>query len=336
MKEVNRYIIPTRDLDVARSLCWEGDELVDWAGGGTRYRIDGSFVHRQFNPTFAFDHAVVSADGQYEVIYQRLGTKGLILKNGKFVREINRSYYHADAYDYPISFVTLPDSRTGIIHCPEEYWQLEIEDVETGERLTKREAQFIDFFHSRLAVSPDNHYLLSAGWIWTPFNHICVYDLTQALLEPALLEAPIDYQLARIGVGVNAATFKNEHTLVVTTNDEYYDHEDVEPEEAHLLEPNAIGVFNLENGTFESQAPLQEATGTLMAVGDFVVDFYQHPKLIDPVTGAILERWDDLWSGDQDSSIIWRDKKLPPLALDPVNYRFAVASPEAVTVIQLG
>lgn len=36
-------------------------------------------------------------------------------------------------YGYPVALFTLPDVRTGGVHCPEDYHRLEIEDARTGE-----------------------------------------------------------------------------------------------------------------------------------------------------------------------------------------------------------
>ena len=50
------------------------------------------------------------------------------------------------------------------VHCPREYNRLEVEVAATGERLTPEvDRRPQDFFHSRLAVSPDGLRLLSAG-----------------------------------------------------------------------------------------------------------------------------------------------------------------------------
>jgi hypothetical protein len=43
----------------------------------------------------------VSPSGRYQVLYAERGTKGLVLEHGAILREIDRSFYHADAYDYP-------------------------------------------------------------------------------------------------------------------------------------------------------------------------------------------------------------------------------------------
>src|SRR5688572_2620497 len=107
MKEVERIVIPVRQN--VRSLCWHHGDLVDWVDGGTRYRLDGTVVPRTVFYAYRFDHALIAPNGRYVALIERLGTKGLILKNGEIVREINRSYYFANAYEYPIIFLTLPD-----------------------------------------------------------------------------------------------------------------------------------------------------------------------------------------------------------------------------------
>ncbi|WP_139806332.1 hypothetical protein [Deinococcus hopiensis] len=49
-----RRTLPSARVDIAGprplSLIWQKDELVDWAGGGTRYRLDGSVGDRPLCP----------------------------------------------------------------------------------------------------------------------------------------------------------------------------------------------------------------------------------------------------------------------------------------------
>ena len=104
-------MIPANETRISapsvRSLMWEGDTLIDWAGGGVRYGAEGEITrfYSSFGPHF--DHAVSSPSGQYAVIYAGLGTKGLLTRNDEMQREINRSYYHADAYEFPLALVRL-------------------------------------------------------------------------------------------------------------------------------------------------------------------------------------------------------------------------------------
>jgi hypothetical protein len=341
MKELDRIIISTDKLTV-RSLCWRGDALVDWVTGGVKYELDGSCFNPLVRYAYEFDHAVASSDGLYAALVTRLGTTGLLLKDGEIIRQINRSFYQANAYEYPIAFLNLPDGQTGIAHCPDRTGKLDIEEVESGRRLTERKSEAGGFFHSRLAASPDNRFLLSAGWSWAPFNEVWVYDLARSIERPESLDqCPLfEFQFSRQGVETESGAFAESGLLVVASSDDdfYYEPDDIEPTEHELLEPGFIGVYDLDAKSFRTSARLTEPAGTLMPLGeDYAIGFYRHPKLIDLKTGAILRKWEELNSGYQTSSIIRGHKeKLPPLALDPANKRFAVASEREITVIQLG
>jgi len=105
-------------------------------------------------------------------------------------REVNRSFYHAEAYRYPLALFCLPDGRTGLVQCPAHYNRLEIEEAATGELLTGSGTRApADVFHSRLAVSDSGRYLLSAGWIWHPWSCLMVHDLAGALADPTRLDS---------------------------------------------------------------------------------------------------------------------------------------------------
>jgi hypothetical protein len=122
----------------ARALAWVGGELYDVAAGWMRFPLDGSSPERRYagyGPRF--DAAVVAPKGDLVALLESTGTKGLLLESsGRLVREVDRSFYHADAYRYPLALFTLPDGRSGLVHCPKAYNRLEIEDARTGELLT--------------------------------------------------------------------------------------------------------------------------------------------------------------------------------------------------------
>ena len=65
-----------------------------------------------------------------------------------------------------------------------------------------------------------------------------------------------------------------------------------------------------------------------------MVGFFDHPKLFDLNTGQTLYIWSEIDSGKAHGSIVW-DSYLPPLALDPVNNRFAVLSDKAIHVLTI-
>src|SRR5262245_16140267 len=100
-----------------RSLVWRGDELVDWVAGGRAFLLDGSTRERAVGYSYRFDAATASPSGRDAVIYERLGTKGLLLREGNIVRELNRSFYHANVYEYPVCLFNLSSGREVIAHC---------------------------------------------------------------------------------------------------------------------------------------------------------------------------------------------------------------------------
>jgi hypothetical protein len=187
-------------LTGVRSLVWVGDDLVDWVGGGYRFHPDGSASSNTVNYAYAFDRAVGSPSGTYAVIYAERGTKGLVLKDefpkstdwrhsgAKILRQIDRDFYHANHYDYAVALGRLRDGREILVHCPESYTHPHIDKVESGRRLSIREYRRADFFHSRLQISPDGRYLLSAGWVWHPVNMLMVFDLEAALEDATTLD----------------------------------------------------------------------------------------------------------------------------------------------------
>src|SRR5687768_6433559 len=85
------------------SLCWRGDELVDWVRGGDSWTEERGFVSASLSWGYGrFNSAVGDPSGRWAVVHERTGTAGLLLRDGQVVREIHRSTYHADAYFYPV------------------------------------------------------------------------------------------------------------------------------------------------------------------------------------------------------------------------------------------
>jgi hypothetical protein len=321
MDQIKRYIIPVK-RDRVRSLCWHGNELIDWATGGNRYQLDGTITESRVYWGYKFDNAVTSPDGRYAVIYETLGTKAVILKEGKILREINRSYYFADVYEYPVTLMCLRNGSIALAHCPDEYCKIELEEIETGQRLTARANKPADFFHSRLQVSSDGRFILSAGWYWRPFDRIEVYEIETALANPETLDQIWQMKLDGVEGEIHSAAFNGNDELIFTAD-------------AQIDQSPVIGRYSLEEKRVTSLSPVNETIGNLMPVGDFAVAFYGRPKLVELKTGQVIRSWDDINTGNQNSSIIGHQEQAPPLALDPVNRRFAVAGVEAIVVVQL-
>lgn len=323
--------IPLRNP--VKSLCWLGDALIDWAGGNRVIDVPGGERERSvgLNWTYRFDAAVQSPSGRYAAIYERFGTKGLLLERGKLLREINRSYYCADDYEYPITFVMHPDGRALLAHCPEEYNQIEIDDVATGQRLTasaNREPE--DVFHSRLAVGPDHRRLLSAGWIWHPINTVSIWSVSESLADGRVLDVAGPPALTQCAE-VDDAVFIDADRLLLSSN----------PGAQQFGSPSmpfhtgSVGVFDARASVFERVVKIDEPVGRMLWLGDDrVVGFHGNPKLFDLRTGKVLLRWPDLATGELCGSISGRLDNYPVLAIDSARRRFAVASGDTITVVQ--
>jgi len=80
-----------------KSLVWSGDALVDWVSGGVTYSLDGTTTNPCVSYSYRFDAAVVSPSRKYAALYERLGTKAIVVGPGRLdIREIDRSFYHAN------------------------------------------------------------------------------------------------------------------------------------------------------------------------------------------------------------------------------------------------
>ncbi len=315
-----------------RSLCWDGNSLVDWVAGGTRYDLDGQSTERRVNYSYPFTSAIVSPSGVYAAIFTKNQTKGLILKNGHIFREINRSYYCAHAYDYPVTFCRLKDGREVIIHCPNEYCQLEIEEIETGKILTDSSLrESADFFHSRLSTSPNGKWLLSAGWIWHPVHFVGLYNVEDALNNPGELDRSHGFA-PDSNYEIISAAFLNNDKIYVSTSDECFDHE-LKIEESHP-QSFSMALWSIKENKFIKSIECGQPVGELLPISDrYVVSFYRHPRLWDMKSGNLINEWNDLDSGKQNGSIT-QGKEFPPLAIDIQNKRFAVWNDDETTVIE--
>ncbi|MBZ4376818.1 hypothetical protein K8612_34730 [Corallococcus sp. AS-1-6] len=307
------------------SLCWSGDALVDPVGGMVRYHLDGSTFDPHLRYAYRFDRAVMSPDGRYGVLYESLGTAGLLLEGTRVVRQLTRDFYQAHVYDYPVALHTLPSGRTLLAHCPESYCVVELEDAATGERLTKRDNTPIDIFHSRLQFSPDGRYLASAGWMWHPVDAASVFDVPRALEEPASLDSAALMEGVENGLFLTAVAFGARDTLVFVRLEESRD-------DARFF----LGTYSLTEKKVLSEVALEDPAGPLMVVdAEHVVDFFGHPKLVSRSTGRVVRRWEDLDTGKVLASIRHHLPPPPPFALDAAHRRFAVGTASGIEVVTL-
>ncbi|GAB3436279.1 hypothetical protein [Flindersiella endophytica] len=310
------------------SLVWDGDELVDWASGGYRWTLAGEETdpHRSYG--FSFDRAIVSPSG-VPVVYVDRGTKGYVRTKPR-PREINRSFNHAEDYEFPIAAGLLADGREVLVHCPDDYNRLEIEDLATGRRLTTRPGRddAADVFHTRLALSPGGTWLLSAGWVWHPWGIADVFSVERALADPTYLDEVPSPRLDVVAE-VESACWLDADRLVVVGNPE----EEPLDDESDGLRPGEIGVWSASAGAFVSRAPLGVRAGVVVPYGTHVLGWYGYPKLIEPSSGEVVEAWPELDSGRRDLPYGVTPVPQPPVAARTDGSAFAVADPAGITVV---
>ena len=322
-----------------RSLCWRGDELVDWVGGGRSFDLEGAERPRHVNYAYRFDGAIASPDGRFAVIYEKLGTKGLLLDNGKIVRELDRSFYCANAYEFPVTLFNDASGRLLLAHCPRRYCGIELEEVETGRALTASEARKpTDFFHSRLSASPSGRRLLSAGWVWHPWNAVVCFDVEQGLIAPHQLDRGESLS-PQSGYEESSACWLDDDTLIIGSSaDEENLGDEPGPDDEPILRPKGLAIYDVAHRICKRAFQLREPAGTIFPIGrGHILSLYRHPKLIDLASGTVLHVWDGLDSGLQGGSIIWglkENEKPPPTAFDAIGRRFAIANRDAITVIE--
>jgi hypothetical protein len=315
-----------------RSLIWAGDRLLDPVGGGASVGLDGSVTHRSVSWAYVFDRALASDDGQAVLLYTALGTKGLVIRDRRVLREIDRSFYHANVYEFPVALGRLYDGTKVLIHCPDGYNRLVVETLADGRRLASATERAADLFQSRLRVSPDGRRLLTAGWLWHPYGVADVYDLVLACEDPTALDDGDASCRPTVNAEVESACWLTADQIVISTNPE---EEPLGDPDAAALGPGELGVWSIEERQWVARSAFGGHTGTLHAIGGHVLALYEHPRLLDPVTGAVLDTWPGLATGTQTSSILLNQQPLPAVAVDAAHSRFAVASGNNVTVIQL-
>jgi len=319
----------TLEKTYIKTIDWFDGRIVDWNSAGTAYSLDGTTeILQKYHFGFRCDASITSEDGVYAFIYQKLGTKGLLLKNGEVLREINRSYYQSAVYEFPAAFLNFK-GKTYLIHCPFEYCRLDFEDVETGEIVThipNRESH--DIFHSRLEVSPDHKYLMSKGWVWHPLDVIELFDVEQCFANPNLLDkgkCPSD-----VSSEICSASFiDNEQILICTSNEEQMNDEDEEP-----IAPSQIAIWKFKIDEICNPANVNSPFGNIFSIDEkYCWDLYDYPKIINISTGEVVDEIKDISSGKQGSSIIHHLDDLPQIAFNRKTKQIAIAGGDKIEVL---
>jgi hypothetical protein len=313
-----------------RSLQWTNEGLTDWVSGGTLYRLDGTIREGGMDIAHPFDSALVSPSGRFAVVYEKLGSKGVVLESNRVVREISRNSHIADCYEYPVALFTLPDGDEALVHCPDDTDCLEVERLSTGERLTRSEMRTPqDFYCSRLAVNVSNTLLVDTGWAWHPYFTVSIYNLAGSLERPQFLDE-MEELSPDLKIELNNAIFFGD-LLMLTVSSQPIDFD--EPDKR--FKANTLGIYDVYTQTWTSIHTLETPIGLFFPLNlRYIVSFYDHPKVIDLYTGKVVQGWEHIKTGTQELCVTDRDELAPPLAMDSKNARFAVWHDDQITVVQ--
>ncbi|MBX7224983.1 MAG: hypothetical protein K1X55_03070 [Chitinophagales bacterium] len=322
----------TLQTDHLQTMSWFNDTLVDWAIAGKQYSLNEPIKKiGKYHFGFNFDSSLISDSGVYAVLYQKLGTKGLILKNGEILREINRSYYHADVFEYPVAFVTAKNKKTYLIHCPNKYCQIDFEEVETGEIITKHaDRNPSDFFHSRLEVSPNNTTFISKGWAWHPYDFVEVFDIEACLQNPLLLDK------SKISPDVDAeictASYINDDLILIGSPN---DTESFNDEPSEKLKNGQVAIWNIKTNTITNIVSTNfPIGGHLTAIDEkYAWDLFDYPKIVNYQTGQVEEKLEDISTGRQVSSIIHHLGNIPKIAFNRTTKQVAISNKDKIEIL---
>jgi hypothetical protein len=312
-----------------QTVDWLEDKIVDWPNAGALYHLSGQKTQlNKYTFNFNFDSAIHSTNGKYVFIYQKFGTKGLLLKDGEILREINRSYYFANSYEYPAAFLT-HGKKTFLVHCPISYCQLDFEEVETGEIVTNVKTRNpSDVFHSRLEISQNENYLLSKGWLWHPIDVIQIFQIEDCFANPLLLDK-LDHSFPNVGVEICTASFINDSEILVGSSDEVIDDDNIAN-----VPPKSIAIWNFHDNSFTNQKTPEFEFGNLFYIDQGLAwDIYKFPKIIDLATGQMVDKAEEVYSGGQRSSILFETAKHPQLSFDRNRKKLAIKEKDKVIIL---
>lgn len=130
-----------------------------------------------------------------------------------------------------------------------------------------------------------------------------------------------------------SADFQYDSTVVVASTGESLNSGDGFHDED---EPDSLKVIDVDRAELLSSTLSDAKLGTVMGLDSSVTgSFHGHPKLVCLRTGAVLQSWPSIESGNQRSSILLNDYQIPVLAADRARRRFAVASSTHLNVVKV-
>jgi hypothetical protein len=136
----------------------------------------------------------LSPKQDYVAVYQVSNQDACVfdLRTGAISARTNRGTYRPENSHYPIAFF----EREGrsLLVVATDWNRLDIIDPGSGELLTERAPtcyrkgeerppHYLDYFHARLSVSPENNWIADSGWVWQPWGSVRSWNLGRWLKE---------------------------------------------------------------------------------------------------------------------------------------------------------
>jgi hypothetical protein len=136
----------------------------------------------------------VTPDGKFVAVANTGGNHGVVLNlvSGQQTMRLKRDGYHSNVSPFPLAFFS-SNGKSLLIHGT-EWNRLDISDPATGTLLTPRKTltyhsskqpppHYLDYFHGRLAVSPNSEWVADDGWVWHPVGSLTSWRLSRWLSE---------------------------------------------------------------------------------------------------------------------------------------------------------
>lgn len=348
--KVQEIIFPVSRTLSTKSLCWYNDALIDWVGGGTIYHLNGVNNTMYWMTGYGrFDTSQVSSSGSYVIIYESLGTKGIILdlrnintkevinnrynKNEKvisrpkFVREFNRSYLQADQKEYAVASFSLCGKSEVIVHCPELYNKISVECIESAEHLCG--ATVDDIFFSRFIVNHSGEKMIGFGWDTANSPTLELFEYIQGknqyhIVNTGSISGDGSYEIV-------SAYFVDDNTiLIIQINGDILRGCNV------INDKYLIQLYDLNtNKTFQHLYVTELHSADLIFMNRWAFDIVNHPKIVDFITGEIIYSWNSIATGVLDIFDLWKPLSLNKIAIDTKHKRIAFISDDNVYVFTL-
>ncbi len=137
---------------------------------------------------------LVSGNSRLAALINDYGRYGVVvdIEQQRVSMSLDRGDYHPEQTPFPVAFFEF-GGRTLLVHGT-DWNRLDVSDPRTGELISvrpsptyksgeERPAHYLDYFHGRLHVSPDDQWMLDDGWVWHPVGVPTWWNLSKWMSE---------------------------------------------------------------------------------------------------------------------------------------------------------